>query len=133
MLKLEFKKANRKDKDYMMNYDDDKYLDIDTYHELMDDSQYPCETVPPDETNFRNSTNRISEIYGQFIQKGQCSCIGCGYYMKSKFVEGYCCNPKSIWLLRRTGCKCGLKESKYLKKKHSHLGAQLKAATKVTM
>lgn len=114
-------------------YYEDYRFDFDTYHELKDDSQYPCETVPPEEASFLSSTKRVSEIYGRFIQQDQCTCIGCGYYEKSKLYEGFCCNPKSIWYLYKTGCRCDLRESKHLAQKHLRLQSQLKAAVKAAM
>ena len=114
----------------MMNYYEDDYFDSVTFRELLDDSQYPCETVPSDETIFQTSMKRLSEIYGQFVQQTQCACIGCGYYKKSELSEGHCCKSQSTWYLHRTGCRCGLKESKYLAQKHSRMDAQLKATAK---
>ena len=112
----------------------DYRFDFDAYQELMDDSQYPCETVPPDETSLLTSTKRFSEIYGRFVQHNQCTCIVCGYYVKYKDDAGCCSNSKSIWYLQRTGCKCGLKKSKRVvrrfKRTKSRLETEISVAKK---
>ena len=117
----------------MKNSYEDYRFDLDTYHELIDDSQYPCETVPPDETDFLSSAKRISEIHGRFIQQDQCTCIGCGYYVKYKDDGGYCNNTKSIWYLQRTGCRCDLKKSKHVVRRLKRTKYRLATAINVTM
>ena len=107
----------------MLKYYRGRSIDFFNYYPFLNDSQYPCETVSPDETNFLGNTKWRSEVYGQFVQQAQCACIGCRYFVTSKFVEGYCCNSQSTWYLQRTGCRCDLKESNCPVEEHAFLEA----------
>ena len=70
----------------------------------------PCVIAVSTKHNASERTARNGLIQVALPSRAPCACIGCRYYVKLKNEGGYCCNSQAIWYLRRTRCRCDLKE-----------------------